>query len=89
MFLKFVLQKEFSSKVCKEPSSLAGDKDLAEENDKAKKKTEPGRKWDVEARDPMQWDAIKEAKDEDDKEAEAWRSTEECEKPGNRKECSG
>ena len=44
MFLKFVLQKESSSKVCKEPSSLAGDKDLAEENDKAKKKTEPGRK---------------------------------------------
>ena len=29
---------------CKEPSSRAGDKDTAEEDDKAKEKAEPGRK---------------------------------------------
>jgi hypothetical protein len=56
---------------CKEPSSLAGDKDMAEENDKAKEETEPGRKINVEARDPMQVVAVKEVKDGDGKEEEA------------------
>lgn len=44
---------------------------MAEENDKAKEKTEPGRKGNVKARDPMQVVAINEAKDGDGKEEEA------------------
>ena len=43
---------------------------MAEENDKAKEKTEPGRKINVEARDPMQVVAVKEEKDGDGKEEE-------------------
>ena len=44
---------------------------MVEENDKAKEKTEPGRKIDVEARDPMQVVAVKEVKNGDGNEEEA------------------
>ena len=56
---------------CTETSSLAGDKDMGEGNDKAKEQTESGRKRNVEARDPMQVVAVKEVKDGDGKEEEA------------------